>query len=160
LDNVVDQMREVQSGNGYNSQHMFRAHFGLGSSKVIDEVHVRWPSGITQTMIAVEVDQMVRVVEDEFGIAFDCNRNCIDDLTDISEGVSMDVNQNDTPDECECLSDFDGSGHVDITDLLAIIASWGDTTPPETNPQQTDLDGNHVVDIEDLLIAIGDWGDC
>lgn len=160
FDNIVNQMREVQSGNGYNSQHMQRAHFGLGSSTVIDELQVRWPSGITQTVDNIYVDQMIRVVEDEFGIAFDCNRNCVDDIADISQGVSSDVNQNSVPDECECISDIDGNGQVDVSDLLSIIGSWGETSPPDGDPLPTDLDGSHTVDVQDLLIAISDWGDC
>ena len=159
-ENLVDQMREVQSGNGYNSQHMLRAHFGLGSSSVIDTLNVRWPSGITQTLSDVEVDQILRVVEDEFGFAFDCNRNCVDDNTDIADGVSEDINLNNIPDECECLADIDSNGQVDVGDLLAIIGTWGETTPPDDDPAPTDLDSNHVVDVQDLLIVISRWGDC
>ena len=160
LGNEVNQIREVQSGNGYNSQHMQRVHFGLGVSTVIDEVHVRWPSGIMQTVLQVEPGTLVRIVEDESGIAFDCNRNCIDDITDIAEGVSSDLNQNNIPDECECLSDIDGNGQVDVGDVLNIIGSWGETSPPDGDPHPSDLDGNHVVDVQDMLIAISDWGDC
>jgi hypothetical protein len=141
LDNVVSQMREVQSGNGYNSQHMQRAHFGLGSSIIIDELHVRWPSGIIQTTQKVDVDQIIRVVEDEFGIAFDCNRNCVDDIT-------------------ECLADIDGNGQVDVTDLLSIIGMWGQTWEPGDVPLPGDINWDHVVDVTDLLDLIIIWGDC
>jgi hypothetical protein len=141
LENVVSQMREVQSGNGYNSQHMLRAHFGLGSSTVIDELHVRWPSGITQTMPNVEVDQILRVVEDESGFAFDCNRNCIADIT-------------------ECLADIDGNGKVDVTDLLTIIGTWGQTWEHGDDPLSGDINWDHVVGVTDLLDLINIWGDC
>lgn len=179
LDNIVEQIREVQSGNGYNSQHMLRAHFGLGSSLVIVEVKVRWPSGITQSLFDVEVDQMLRVVEDEFGFALDCNRNCVDDITDIAEGTSQDCNSNDipdecdladgasedvnsnsVPDECECLADIDGDGQVNVVDLLNIITFWGQTSPPEDDPLPADINWDYVVDVEDLLIVMGNWGDC
>ena len=54
----------------------------------------------------------------------------------------------------ECPADLDGSGAVDIGDLLAILAAWGNKGGPE------DLDGNGVVDIGDLLIVLSSWGPC
>ena len=45
-------------------------------------------------------------------------------------------------------------GFVSVTDVLAIIATWGSNDPI------TDIDGNGVVAIGDLLTAIGNWGVC
>ncbi|MBI5473111.1 MAG: CRTAC1 family protein, partial [Ignavibacteriae bacterium] len=36
-------MREVNTGIGYRSQNMLTAHFGLGTSDVIDSLIIRWP---------------------------------------------------------------------------------------------------------------------
>ena len=41
-----EQIREINGGNGYSGQSAKRAHFGLGSSRKVDSVEVRWPSGI------------------------------------------------------------------------------------------------------------------
>lgn len=155
---VVNQMRDVQSGSGYNAQHMFRAHFGLGESNLIDELTILWPSGIVQTETAVEIDQILRIVESEV-FALDCNRNCIDDTQDISDGFSLDVNGNEVPDECECIADFDNNGTVDVHDLLFLIGTWGAISTPE-NPLATDLNGDGVVAVLDLMIAVGDYGPC
>ena len=155
---VVNQMRDVQSGSGYNAQHMFRAHFGLAESNLIDELTILWPSGIVQTETAVEVDQILRIVESEV-FALDCNRNCIDDAQDIVDGFSLDVNGNEVPDECECIADFDNNGVVNVLDLLFLIGTWGAISTPE-NPVVTDLNGDGVVAVLDLMIAIGDYGPC
>jgi hypothetical protein len=151
-------MREVQSGNGYNSKHMFRAHFGLESSTTIDEVTITWPSGIVQTTSDLEVDQILRVVESD-NFAMDCNRNCIDDFIDIIDGTSYDSDDNGIPDECECSADFDVDGDVDTHDLLYMISFWENTSTPD-NPLPADLNGDGVINIQDLLLLIVQFGDC
>ncbi|MBT4584875.1 MAG: hypothetical protein HOC93_07340 [Phycisphaerae bacterium] len=150
----VSQMRDVQSGTGYNSQNMMRAHFGLGSSDTVLNISIRWPSGIEQNVAGVSADQLIRVVEDENVFAFDCNRNCVDDSVDIADGTSEDVNNNGIPDECECIADLDGDGSVNVADLLTIIDNWGESS------SHGDLDGDHFVGIQDLLLLIGLWGSC
>ncbi|MCI0364308.1 MAG: dockerin type I domain-containing protein [Phycisphaerales bacterium] len=87
----------------------------------------------------------------------DCNDNNVADSIDISNGTSEDVNGDGVPDECappECPGDLDGSGNVDVTDLLALIAVWGAPGGP------ADLNGDAVVNIADLLLLIGAWGVC
>ena len=159
---VVTQMRDIQSGTGYNAQNMLRAHFGLGTSTQLISMTITWPSGIIHTVNGVLADQIIRVVEDELVFAYDCNRNCINDLTDIENGSSDDINCNDIPDECEghvdpciCAGDVNGDLQVDVADLLLLINYWGASDPPFG-----DLDGDQDVDTSDLLILIGDWGSC
>ena len=151
---LVSQMREIQSGTGYNSGNMLRAHFGVGTSEVIDTVTIRWPSGILQSTVNLEVDKIIRVVEDTV-FALDCNRNCIADMVDIFGGSSLDVNGNGIPDECECLANLDGDNDVDVTDLLILITNFG-----STGSLIGDLDGDQDVDITDLIALIAAWGDC
>jgi len=38
------QMAEVQSGASVMSQNDLRLHFGLGTSKIVDAVEVKWPT--------------------------------------------------------------------------------------------------------------------
>ena len=153
-DELVSQIREIQSGTGYNSGNMFRAHFGLGSSDEIIDLTVRWPTGIVQTLSNVEVDQILRVVEDST-FAFDCNRNCLPDYQDISNGTSEDINGNGIPDECECIGDINGDFIVNVADVLAVIADWGSTA---NVPADVNNDG--VVDVLDLLHIVAAWGPC
>ncbi|MCH2133025.1 MAG: FG-GAP-like repeat-containing protein [Phycisphaerales bacterium] len=58
--------------------------------------------------------------------------------------------------DCEvlCPGDVDGSGTIDVDDLLTILAAFGSTDA------ESDLDGNGVVDVNDVLIVIAGWGAC
>ena len=51
-----------------------------------------------------------------------------------------------------CLGDFDRSGIIDITDLLAFLAAYG--------TEGADLNGDGLGDINDLLILLGAFGGC
>ncbi len=53
-----------------------------------------------------------------------------------------------------CVEDLDGSGNVDIADLLAILTAWGNAGGSE------DLDGSGTVDIGDLVLLLTAWGPC
>jgi hypothetical protein len=53
-----------------------------------------------------------------------------------------------------CDGDFDGNGSVTVSDLLYLIAAWGD------QDGEADLDQNGIVNIADLLILIANWGVC
>jgi hypothetical protein len=53
-----------------------------------------------------------------------------------------------------CPSDVDGSGTVDVDDLLAIISGWGSSNPV------LDINGSGTVDVDDLLMLISAWGPC
>ncbi len=85
----------------------------------------------------------------------DCNNNGIADFCDIIQFTSADINTNDIPDECECLPDTDGSGSVNVTDLLALLGGWG---PNPGHVADFNNDGN--VNVTDLLALLGAWGAC
>ena len=53
-----------------------------------------------------------------------------------------------------CSGDADGSGVVDVEDLLTVIDEYNSCTGDNCNG---DLDDNGAVDVEDVLIVIGDW---
>ena len=55
--------KEVRSGSGYLSQNDFRVHFGLGTQTMVDEIDIRWPSGISQRMGRVSADQFIVATE-------------------------------------------------------------------------------------------------
>lgn len=50
-----------------------------------------------------------------------------------------------------CPQDLDGSGRVDVADLLLLIASWG-------QPGPADFDGSGTVGVDDLLVILALWG--
>jgi hypothetical protein len=47
------------------SQSTMRVHFGLGESKEIGKVEIRWPSGATQTLTGLSPDRIYKIVEGE-----------------------------------------------------------------------------------------------
>jgi hypothetical protein len=53
-----------------------------------------------------------------------------------------------------CLADVNGDGEVDVLDLLALLAAWGNTSGPE------DINGDGIVDVLDLLELLASWGPC
>jgi hypothetical protein len=54
---------ERVASSGFLSQNEGKLHFGLGTASVIDEVTIRWPSGIVQTLAAQPVDRILTVQE-------------------------------------------------------------------------------------------------
>jgi hypothetical protein len=62
-----DQYATVTTASSYQSSSDKRVHFGLGASKTIKSVEIRWPSGIVQKLSDVKVDQVVMVKEEASG---------------------------------------------------------------------------------------------
>ncbi|MHC5001583.1 MAG: di-heme oxidoredictase family protein [Planctomycetota bacterium] len=102
-----------------------------------------------------DFDVMSTVYEDELT---DCNENGVFDLEDVLAGTSQDINGNAVPDDCEgCLADVDGSGAVDVDDLVEVILAWG----PCGGDCPADIDASGAVDVDDLIAVILGWGgDC
>lgn len=71
----------------------------------------------------------------------------IDGITVVA--ASVDCDPVDT-----CPADIDGSGSVDVADVLAVIADWGD------DDSDADVNDDGTVDVNDLLAVIGAWGAC
>lgn len=57
------QVDQVLAGGSYLSQGDLRLSFGLGQRSVVDEIVVRWPSGIEDRVGPVPADRMVTIVE-------------------------------------------------------------------------------------------------
>ena len=89
----------------------------------------------------------------------DCNENGKLDGCDIASGESMDVNLDGIPDECQCPEDIDGDTQVDFTDLLMLLAAWGECAPAR-GACDADIDEDGFVDFEDLLLLLAAWGAC
>jgi hypothetical protein len=48
---------------GYASSSSQLVHFGLGEERAIEEVIIRWPSGVEQKIANPQVDRYLDVVE-------------------------------------------------------------------------------------------------
>jgi hypothetical protein len=62
---ALSQIDEVRSGGSYLSQNDLRSHFGLGTASKVDRIEIRWPSGVTQTLLNLASDRFYLVKEGE-----------------------------------------------------------------------------------------------
>jgi hypothetical protein len=61
----LKQYNEVTTAVGYACSSDSRVHFGLGASKTIREIEIKWPSGIRQMLRNVAADQILPIEERE-----------------------------------------------------------------------------------------------
>jgi enediyne biosynthesis protein E4 len=57
------QLREVKSGSSYLGQSDLRVHVGLGGVTAVDRVDIKWPSGRSERVDTLAVNQIVTVQE-------------------------------------------------------------------------------------------------
>ena len=57
------QVNHMTSSVGYASSSHSGVHFGLGQSKQIERIEIRWPSGTQQTLRNVPTKQILQVEE-------------------------------------------------------------------------------------------------
>ena len=57
------QTQMVRSGSSYCSQSFMQLTFGLGKDTAVEEIEVRWPSGITQKLGAQKCDRVLAITE-------------------------------------------------------------------------------------------------
>jgi enediyne biosynthesis protein E4 len=55
--------QEVRSGDGYISQSDLRLHFGLGKAAKAEQIVIRWPSGLVETLNDLPANQYYVVRE-------------------------------------------------------------------------------------------------
>ena len=58
-----EQRQEVRGGGSYYSQSDLRLQFGLGDTRVIDRVVIRWPNGAQETWTGLAVDRLHTLIE-------------------------------------------------------------------------------------------------
>ena len=69
-------------------------------------------------------------------------------------GSNVAVAEDDEP-EPQCEGDVTPNGRVDVSDLIVVLAQWG-----EVPPSLADINNDGFVDVQDLLIVLENWGDC
>lgn len=70
LSGGLSQVKEVRSGSSYLSQNDLRVLFGLGHQTTVDQIQVRWPSGIVETFSDVKVGQRL-VIKEKEGVVYE-----------------------------------------------------------------------------------------
>ncbi|UCC44789.1 MAG: CRTAC1 family protein, partial [Candidatus Zixiibacteriota bacterium] len=122
--NSTYQMREISSRSGGNCQNSSNVHFGLGDAVIIDSIKVEWPSGATQILTDVVVNQYLNIEEEC------CNRMTgnvdydpgdivdIGDLTALIDFLFISY----TEPVCMEEANVDGVSPVDIGDVTDLIS--------------------------------------
>ena len=57
------QIRDVQSGTGFQNMSSINAHFGIGQATAITQVIIRWPSGAIDSILNPAINQSLLIVE-------------------------------------------------------------------------------------------------
>jgi len=57
------QIRDVRSGEGFRYMSTLNAHFGLGQATTIDQIVIKWPSGVIDTLYNITSNQLLTIVE-------------------------------------------------------------------------------------------------
>jgi len=57
------QYNHVSTACGYGSSSAGPVHFGLGSARKVDEIEIKWPSGIVQVLKNVAADRVLHIYE-------------------------------------------------------------------------------------------------
>ena len=118
------QLREISGGTGM-SQNDLRVHFGLGDATTVESVRIEWPSGITQFLRDVAVNQLLTIEEED------------------------PTGNNTVPRITPACPDFNGDEIVDGMDIDILVEHWQtddplcDIAPPPY--------GDGIVDVQDLI---------
>ncbi len=59
------QIRDVRSGEGFSEMSTLNTHFGIGTDTEIEQVIVRWPSGIVDTIENPDINSTLVIIEGE-----------------------------------------------------------------------------------------------
>jgi hypothetical protein len=121
-----------------------------------------WAAGSAYLFDAVSGTQIDKLLASD-GAQFDelGSSIAIENNTVVVGAIGVDNNGNDSGatyvfgennNADDCPADFDGSGIVDVQDLLTLIDGWGGP--------DSDLNDDSTTDVIDLLIVIEAWGPC
>jgi hypothetical protein len=57
------QIAEVRAGGSYVSHNDMRLHFGLGDADAVDDLEIRWPSGLVERVRRLEANRFYEALE-------------------------------------------------------------------------------------------------
>ncbi len=60
---------------------------------------------------------------------------------------------------CALLSDFDGTGQVDVADIMLVAAKWRTTDDDPEWEARYDLDGDGTITVVDIMKVVARWGE-
>lgn len=62
------QSREVRSGQSFSPMSSLNTHFGIGTATAIDKIVVKWPSGLTSTLMNPSINTTHQITESALAI--------------------------------------------------------------------------------------------
>lgn len=108
----------LHGGATFSAQSELSIHLGLGKASSIDELRIEWPDLTVTRMRNVPVNQTLRI---ESGVRSDLTGDGVVGLSDLLRILAAwgpVAGDSDEP------ADLDGSGHVDMMDVLALFHNW------------------------------------
>ncbi len=63
------QIRDVQSGTGFQNMSSITAHFGLGTQTEITQIIIKWPSGTVDVLNNITSNQSLTIIEGSFPLS-------------------------------------------------------------------------------------------
>ena len=142
------QLRESNGGIHWAQQDQKRIHFGLGQNEKVSELLIYWPSGIVQKLKDVEVNQVLRVVEDSEQMSRPGDVN-LDGQVDIIDLLVIVAHFGESP-PSNSKYDTNKDGKVDLQDVILVIKSIEENQNGTAAPPQTPIPKIKATDIYSL----------
>ncbi len=92
------------------------------------------------------------------GLLDDCDTDGVPDLCTILESPSQDNNNDGILDRCQCITDINGDGFTDFSDVLQLLSCWGDDLTENCLSNDVTEDGR--ISFSDLIIMLSNFGPC
>ncbi len=143
----LTQLREIHT----SSVETQPIHFGLGNAASIDEMEIRWPSGVVQKLNNAGVNQLITVVEVQmpYIASVEPHSGSAGDIITIT-GENFGLYLGDLNYDPAC--DFNGDGKVMGGDYGIFAGAWGSREgDPKYNPD-CDFNEDAKIDMEDYAI--------
>ena len=147
------QLRENGGGIHWAQQDQKRIHFGLAQNEKVSELTIHWPSGITQKLTDIPVNQVLHVVEpdEQPYLTGDVNQ---DGQVDILDFLLVLVHFGEKP-PTNPRTDVNKDGEVNISDLVWIVMSLEENAAAAA-PSHKHLNRTAGTDISSLNREVSD----
>ena len=92
------------------------------------------------------------------GLLDDCDTDGVPDVCTILDSPSQDSNNDGILDRCQCITDINGDGFTDFSDVLQLLSCWG--SDPTGVCGFADVSDDGIIDFSDVLLMLNDFGPC